>query len=78
MSRRSVAPPMRQLLPPKSFRSMPHAAAMRFASSAESLVVQADVSSAAINSGVLLGMPCVRSRCGTVCTWSSHTAHSAS
>eukprot|EP00965_Chrysotila_dentata_P037293 1240877-Pleurochrysis_carterae.AAC.1 len=77
-SRRSVAPPMRQLLPPKCFGSMPHASAMRFARSAESFVVHGVPSSAAVKSGVLLALPRVRSRLGTACTRSSHIAQSAS
>eukprot|EP00965_Chrysotila_dentata_P175559 5795715-Pleurochrysis_carterae.AAC.1 len=61
----SVAPPMRQHLPPNASVSSSSTAAMAFASRRESIVVHGVVSSSPVNSGVLLLLPKVRSAVGT-------------
>eukprot|EP00965_Chrysotila_dentata_P200519 6180027-Pleurochrysis_carterae.AAC.2 len=74
----SVAPPIRQPLPPKSLGSSPAAAAMAFTTLRESADDHGDTPSAPAKSGVRLGLPNVRSVSGTECTRSSHMIRSAS
>eukprot|EP00965_Chrysotila_dentata_P257421 6212884-Pleurochrysis_carterae.AAC.1 len=54
MSLKSVAPPMRQHLPPNSAGSMPHAAAMRLASLREVVLDHAEMPSSAVKKGIVL------------------------
>eukprot|EP00965_Chrysotila_dentata_P154092 5092825-Pleurochrysis_carterae.AAC.1 len=51
MSLRSVAPPVRQHLPPNSVGSMPQAAVMRLASLREAVLDHAETPSSAVKKG---------------------------
>eukprot|EP00965_Chrysotila_dentata_P134700 4455697-Pleurochrysis_carterae.AAC.1 len=70
-SRKSVAPPILQHLPPNSAGSRPTAAAISLARALEFFVVQGITPSSAVKNGVSLRQPCVRSLTGTVCSRSS-------
>eukprot|EP00965_Chrysotila_dentata_P101784 3360352-Pleurochrysis_carterae.AAC.1 len=74
----SVAPPMRQHLPPNSFGSRPTAAAISFASARECLVGHGVTPSFAVKNGVSLRRPKVHSLAATVCSRSCHVVRSAS
>eukprot|EP00965_Chrysotila_dentata_P125321 4143376-Pleurochrysis_carterae.AAC.1 len=80
MSLISVAPPMRHPFPPNSpDGSSPAAAAMAFTTLRESVEDHhGDTPSAPTNSGVRLGIPNVRSACGTRGARFSHMMHNAS
>eukprot|EP00965_Chrysotila_dentata_P048461 1607696-Pleurochrysis_carterae.AAC.1 len=79
MSRRSVAPPMRQHLPPKLSASRPISAAYLFASALESSdESHALVPPSVVKSGTMLGCPAVRSATAMRCCRSSHNLRSAS
>eukprot|EP00965_Chrysotila_dentata_P065850 2181497-Pleurochrysis_carterae.AAC.1 len=74
----SVAPPMRQHLPPNSSGSNPHAVAMRFARRREVAVVHADTPSSSVKNGVALVPPGSRSAAGTRSARVTQAARSAS
>eukprot|EP00965_Chrysotila_dentata_P121613 4020297-Pleurochrysis_carterae.AAC.1 len=78
LSRRSVAPPMRQHFPPNRLGSSPHAAAMRRATFLDVSVDHASSFSSSVKKGLVLGRPCVRSDSGTLATRASHAARRAS
>eukprot|EP00965_Chrysotila_dentata_P141448 4675314-Pleurochrysis_carterae.AAC.1 len=75
---KSVAPPMRQHLPPNSLASRPNAAAISLASSRDCFVVQGVTPSFAVKNGVSLRLPNVRSLAGTACAHSFQTVRVAS
>eukprot|EP00965_Chrysotila_dentata_P177542 5864984-Pleurochrysis_carterae.AAC.1 len=75
---RSVAPPTRQHLAPKSTACSPHAASMRLATVRDVSNDHASTLSSPVKKGVELGLPCVRSVAGTPSTRASQAARSAS
>eukprot|EP00965_Chrysotila_dentata_P077134 2546567-Pleurochrysis_carterae.AAC.1 len=78
LSRRSVAPPIRQHFPPKSAGSSPHAAAIFFATRRDVADVHGDVPSSSVKNGTRLVPPGLRCAAGTSASLASHAALSAS
>eukprot|EP00965_Chrysotila_dentata_P122242 4041266-Pleurochrysis_carterae.AAC.1 len=78
MSRRSVAPPMRQHFPPKASTSSPTSAVYLLANARESAVANGRDPPSTVKKGVRLGCPCVRSDTGTPHARPSHVVRTAS
>eukprot|EP00965_Chrysotila_dentata_P115367 3813001-Pleurochrysis_carterae.AAC.1 len=78
LSRRSVAPPMRQHFPPKPAGFSPRAAAIFFATLRDVFDVHGDASSSSVKKGVCLPPANLRCAAGTSASRASHAARSAS